>query len=553
MLDRNADLVVFNEAIYTLDPDNPWVEAFAVKDGRYCAVGSRSEVKAMIGADTRVVEMRGGMIMPGINDAHAHPLDGGYEDLFLCNFSPTASFHEILHHVAEAARKAEPGDWIIGGSWGDQNMEVMSSEAGRQALDRVSNGHPVFLRDISYHNRFVNSVVLQMVGIDRNSEAPLGCVFVKDPSTGEPTGLLKEFGAFTPIEARMPPRLRERLDKAAGYIVARLNSLGVTGIQDAYGSEGIMQVWSDLDRQQGLPLWLVGSIPAMPFFPGDRAGMELISEREKFRTPRVFPHFVKFFLDGVPPARTAKMLAPYLPEGGEGNGAPFHGEAYFEADPLAEAMCPYDQMGLPIMIHTTGDGAVRIALDAIEKVRSANGDEGPRHVLAHCSIVDPADYPRFRKLNVAVNLSPMLWFPTGLWLGSFPAIGPDRCHNQWLRNKDFVEAGALVSSGSDWPAGQTHANPWIGIEGMLTRRDPLGMIPGELGLDQALDLETVLAIYTINSAKAMGIDEVTGSMVKGKSADFIVLDNNLFEIPVDKIHQTQVRGTYFQGKSVFSC
>ncbi|MBP1628147.1 MAG: Amidohydrolase 3 [Holophagaceae bacterium] len=513
------------------------------------AVGTTAKVKALVGPRTQVVDLHGAMVMPGLNDVHAHPLDGGYEDLFMCNFPPSATFEEILQRVRESVAKAQPGDWIVGGSWGGQIMATLSTEAARQALDQASGGHPVLLRDISFHNRFANTAALQKAGIDRKSEGPAGTSIVKDAKTGEPTGLLIEFGAFAALEKAMPPHPRERQERAAAHAVARMNALGITGVQDAYSSEDYLRVWSGLDRRGGLSMWYIASMPAVPMAPGQKAGMALVKERGSFQGPHLEPRFVKFFLDGIPPARTAKMIDPYLPEPGQGE--PGNGPSYFTTEELAKAIQPFDRMGLGVKIHAAGDGSVRMSLDAIAQVRRVNGVKGPTHHIAHTSLLHPSDYPRFRQLNVVADISPMLWFPTGLWMAMVPAIGPERA-GRFFPNKDVLGAGALVAGGSDWPAGQATPDPWIGLEGLVTRRDPMGIFPGALGPEQALDLATAIRIYTLNSAKAMGLAQRTGSLKVGKSADFIILDRNLFKVPAEQIHQTQVQATYFQGHRVYA-
>jgi len=542
-----ADLVLRHGAIYTVNPRQPWVEAVAIRDGIYVAIGDDGDVDAWVGPDTEVVDLQGAMAMPGINDAHQHPLDGGYERLFGCNFSPALAFDAMLDAIRAHASRCAPGDWIVGGAWGSQHLGLLATSDALRALDEASDGHPVYLRDDTYHNRWVNSAAMGLAGIGRETPSPAGGEIVKDPASGEPSGLLKEFPAFGAIERLIPPRTPERLAQAAAASLRLNNELGITAIHEAYSGEGYLEAWTGLDHEQGLSAWLVGSLPIVPAQTGIGNGDELLVMQERYRTARVRPDFAKLFLDGVPPARTSLFLEPYL-EDAE-HGADFRGPVNHQLEQLSEMLVEVDRLGFPIKLHATGDGSVRLALDAIDEVRRHNGDGGPRHLIAHASFIDPADIPRFKALNVVADQSPMFWFPTGAWHAIAAVVGRERAERFWPI-RDLLDSGAHLAGGSDWPAGQDSPNPWIGIEGMVTRRNPLGEMPGVLWPEQAVDLATALRLYTRDSADAMGLGETTGSIEPGKSADLIVLDRHLFEVPVERVHGTRVERTYFQGRLV---
>ncbi len=547
--ERPADRVLQGGRIYTLDQRRPWAEAVAIRGGVYAAVGSQREIEAWIGADTQVVDLQGAMAMPGINDAHQHPLDGGYESLFGCNFSPALDFDAMLDAIRAHAGRCAPGDWIVGGAWGSQHVERLAGSEARRALDQASGGHPVYLRDDSYHNRWINSAALRLAGIGRETPSPAGSEIVKDPASGEPSGLLKEFPAFGAIEKLIPPRTPERMAQAAAASLRLNNELGITAIHEAYSGEAYLDAWTALDQAQGLSAWLVGSLPIVPAeVSGIRNGEELLAMHQRYRSAHVRPDFAKLFLDGVPPARTSLFLEPYL-EDAE-HGADYRGPLNHPLEQLSGMLAEVDRLGFPIKLHATGDGSVRLALDAIAAVRQRNGADGPRHLIAHASFIDPVDLPRFKALNVVADQSPMFWFPTGAWYAIAAAIGKERAERFWPV-RDLLASGALLAGGSDWPAGQESPNPWVGIEGLVTRRNPLGEVPGALWPEQAIDLATALRLYTRDSADAMGLGETTGSIEPGKSADLIVLDRALFEIPIEQVHATRVEQTYFQGRLVY--
>ncbi|MTV36038.1 amidohydrolase [Duganella radicis] len=544
-----ADLIVRNGSIYTVQGKSTWAEAFAVRDGRYVAVGSNAEVGKLAGPRTRVIDLHGAMAMPGINDVHSHPLDGAYEDLYACNFPPFSTLEQVLARVADCAARAEPGDWVVGAAWSNTLMAEISTPAALAALDRASAGHPVLLRDESFHNRWANSEAMKRAGITAASVDPAGGIIVKDPASGQPTGLFKEFPAFLALERQVPPRTQARQLAAAQAAGATLNGVGITGVQDAFSSESTLRIWSQLDRGPGLPLHMVASLSTMPGAdPAERSGLALADQREQYRGPNLRPDFAKVFLDGVPPARTAEFLQPYLPDAE--HGAHFHGKSNYTQAQLVELLAAFDKRGIPVKLHATGDGSVRLALDAIAEVRKRNGMPGARHQIAHASFIADSDLPRFRQLGVSADISPMIWYPTGLGIATAMAIGQERAAHIFPI-LDLTRAGVLVAGGSDWPAGQPTPNPWLGIEGLVTRRDPSGAIPGALWPEQAVDLATALRIYTLNSAQAMGLGKETGSIEVGKSADFIVLDKNLFKIPAAQVHTATVQQTFFRGRKVF--
>ncbi len=545
-----ADLVVRNGQVRTMARPAEQVQAFAVRDGRYVAVGDNATIDRLVGAATRVVDLAGAMAMPGISDVHMHPLDGAYEDLFSCNFGPDSDLPQIIDRVADCASRAGPGDWIVGGAWSSTLLGRLSTPAALAALDRAGAGHPVVLRDDTFHNRWANSAALRLAGITAASAAPGNGVIDKDPATGAPTGLLKEFAAFATLEQASPPRTAARQLQAAAAAGATLSAYGITAVQDAYSDAAMLRVWQQTDRDGKLPLHMVSSLAAMPAAtPGDAADLAPLDERRRYAGAHLHPTFAKLFLDGVPPARTAEFLSPYLPD--REHGAHFHGKSNFTRAQLADRLAALDRQGIAVKLHATGDASLRLALDAIADVRKRNGMPGQRHQIAHASFIAAADIGRFKRLNVTADISPMLWYPTGLGAATAAAIGTERA-GHIFPVLSLIKAGALVAGGSDWPAGQPTPDPWLGIEGLVTRRDPLGRMPGALWPEQAVDLDTALRIYTINSATAMGLGATTGSIAPGKSADFIVLSQNLFAVPAERIHETKVEQTYFEGRQVYT-
>ena len=209
-----------------------------------------------------------------------------------------------------------------------------------------------------------------------------------------------------------------------------------------------------------------------------------------------------------------------------------------------------DRRGISVKMHVAGDGSVRMALDAIEAARKANGDKGPIHTLAHGGYIAGSDIPRAAALRAAIDASPTVWYPGPILTGTEQVIGKARADRYWPF-KTFDAKGVLVVGGTDWKTlpGE-FSSLWEGMEGMVTRRNPTGHAPGVLWPEEAVDVGTMIRFYTLNSAKAMGIADRTGSIAVGKAADIIVLDQNLFKVPAGQIAATKVDMTFFGGRLV---
>ncbi|MBR1177166.1 amidohydrolase [Bradyrhizobium sp. KB893862 SZCCT0404] len=540
-----ADLVLKNAAVYTLRANKPWATAVAVTRGVIVEVGDDKDVAALVGPSTQVVDLNGRMVVPGINDVHVHALDAAYDARYTCALPYTDQLDPVIQAVQACVQQAQPGEWVLGGPWASALLPQLGKIETLKRLDAVSAGHPVVLRDDTYHNRWVNSAVLTEVGIGQGAVSPAGGNIAMDD--GQPTGLLQDFPAWVKVKQATPPRQPDRLRRAVREAADILSGFGITGIQDAMVPREALKAYSEVDRSaSGLKLRVVASLDLLGVLGSPDPS--LLDDAKDWRTERVRPDFVKFLIDGVPMVYTSLMLEPYLPS--HEHGDHYYGAPNFTLPELIERLTELDKRGVPVKMHAVGDGAVRLVLDAVQEVRRRNGPNGPRHQIAHLSFVSPADYKRFAELNVAADVSPMLWFPHPFTPAIERTVGHERAWAM-LPIASLLKAGALVAGGSDWPAAQPHANPWVGIEGLVTRRNPEGAVSGVLGPNEGVSLDQALRIYTLNSAAAMGLGTVTGSIEVNKSADMVVLDRDLFKISPNEIHKTQVVTTYFQGKKVY--
>lgn len=540
-----GDTVLFNGSIHTMNAAAPIASAVVIKNGEYVYVGNDAEAKKMIGPSTDTIDLQQKMLMPGINDMHQHPVEGGAKELFECQFPFTAGPDEIASAISGCVEDQPDAKWIRGGQFSSDFFVNNPMESPREWLDKVSGDKAVALVDDAYHNAWLNSRALEVLGVAGEKDLPKGVEMHSDPS-GKPDGFMIEAFGFLKDRLHWTP---EQYEQAAAKSVELAHSFGITGLKATAIGDFELAAFKSLADAGKLSAHVAGAI-VTPY--GHREAPldidELKSKRAQYKAPNFNTNFVKIFMDGVPTAaRTAAMLAPYTPaeEGGEQTS----GQLHISAEMLETDLVALDAAGFTVKIHTAGDRSVQVALDAIESARKKNGNSGLRHELAHAGYIGDDDMSRFAELEAIPDFSPYIWFPSPIMDSVLTAVG-ERGEFYWP-TKSLLASGALVSAGSDWPAAVPSMNPWPGIEAMVTRADPFANGDATLWADEAVPLEDALRIFTSNGAKALLIDDKSGSIEVGKSADFIVLNHDLFDIPATKISDTEVESTYFAGNKVY--
>lgn len=542
------DTIIIGARALTVDRENSWIEAFAISSSLIIATGTNAEILELAGEHTRVIDVEGKMIMPGIVDVHSHLVLGGQQAAWELPIQPTWSIDEVLQAVVDAARELPLDSWIVGGIIGSLAMNEIVDSSYLARLDAAAGGRPVLLRDDTQHNRWVNSVTLALMGVDGDTPNIAGGEYVRD-SQGNLTGVMWELASRHAEETAVAgiPGQDHRNQISAAESIRIMNSYGVTATQESATFESALRAFSELDQAGALNAWVVGSMPARDFVVGVGAvGEPLFDSAEQYRTAHVRPDFVKAVVDGIPMSYTATFLEPYKP--GHHHDACFRGVSYFTMPELVDLLDTCYTRGLGCKMHATGDGSVHEILDAVEIIRNLRGP-GPTFHIAHVEFVTPEDVPRFAALNVVPDVSPAMWFPSPMSTAIDAVINKQVMARMWPL-RELVASGALLSAGSDWPCALPTPDPWVGIETMVTRANPDPAFPGTLNPDQSLGLLDVLRAYTQNPATAMGLGDITGSLEIGKAADFIVLDRNLFEIAPDEVHLTVVEQTWFGGTLV---
>lgn len=544
---------VYTGKIWTGVADDDWVEAFAVADGRIIATGALHEVEDQVGTPHETIIIDKGIVTPGLIDGHLHLSLGGTQLAHELALDPTDDAETILAKVREWTSRLKPGEWVIGGIIGSGVLPMLNNVEFLEKLDEASHGHPVLLRDDTMHNRQVNTTALEAMGITADSPDPEGGTYVRDDQ-GRLTGALWELACAVAegVAAKSHVDPQQRQVKALQAALDRLAALGITTVQDAATMLPHFEGLAALEESGELDMRVIASMPIRPFIEDGTVGEELFAAGMEFESEHVKPRFAKFVLDGVPTTHTTALLNPYKCNHSS-HDPNFRGELYWTLDDLVAALRRCAELGLDAKLHATGDASVRQALDAAEIVRQdTNG--GPAMQIAHMSFISEQDLPRFAELNVAADACPFMWFPSPLTDGISDFVADETMANIWPF-KDLLATGALISGGSDWPVGLPVLNPWLGIEGMVTRQAAASQSDADYGhrtvnINQAITLPQAMAAFTRESAKALGIAAETGTIEPGKSADFIALDRDIFTSGIKQVHQTQVLGRWVAGEGI---
>lgn len=537
-----ADVIITNARIYTVDEDHPWAEAVAIRDGRIIAVGTAKEVGVQKGAQTKMVDLKGKLLLPSFGDAHNHPVFGGMSHA-RCALHSGKSVDDYRAIIAKCIAET-PGTSVIYGVGWEDGLFPPNGVPTKDILDALSTTRPLIFKSTGGHSLWVNSKALELAGITKATPDPLNGKIDRDPVTGEPVGGLQE-SAQDLVAGIMPEVTAQDLQDAIAYTVKHFNSLGITSWHDAGiewqadGSSAVIDAYKAV-ADQGL---LTVDV-AIDLMWKNEQGLEqlpgLMKASQRARELGITARGVKFYIDGVIPQQTAYMIKPY--EGTLEVGAP-----QITAQVLAAATTELDAIGMQSHYHSIGDAAVREALDAVATARRSDGNADTRPMISHLNVIDPADQPRFATLGVTAVFQP-LWSCNEPYMDlTKERIGSVR--SQYIYPVGSVEKfGGRVAYGADWSVAS--ADPLLGIEVALTRVAPEGNLP-PLGAGERVTLAQAIRSYTLDVAYVNHLDQETGSIETGKSADFVVLDQDLFKLDARRIHEAKVLMTMYKGKPVF--
>jgi predicted amidohydrolase YtcJ len=540
--DRPADLALLGGRIATMDAARSWASALAVRDGRVAAVGPDDNVRRQIGSRTRVIELRGRTVTPGLQDAHVHPVHGGLT-MLRCNLHEARGKDEVLDAVAAYAWAHPDLPWITGGGW--YMADFPGGTPRREDLDRIVADRPVALTVRDGHVVWANTRALEVSGITATTTDPADGRIERDPD-GNPSGVLHE-GAMELVRQHIPDDTRDDMVEALRIGQAYLHSFGITAWQDAIVEPEPEEVaYVTLDSAGGLTGRVVGAL-WWDRHRGAEQIDELVDRRGATSIGRYQATSVKLMMDGVLENFTGAMLEPY----GDGKGGTTDNAGLLQIDPdgLRSWVPRLDALGFQPHFHAIGDGAVRASLDAVEAARQANGQTDTRPHIAHIQVVHPDDVPRFRTLGVAANAQPY-WacHEDQMDVLTIPFIG-----ERWRWQYPFRSlraSGAVLAMGSDWSV--STPNPLLEMEVAVERVSDLSRGDAEPLLpDERIDLIDALAAFTSGSAYVNHLDDETGTLEVGKLADLAILDRDLFDRAEGAIGEARVVGTFVEGAAVY--
>jgi predicted amidohydrolase YtcJ len=526
------------------DTPGGWAAAAAIKRGVIVAIGDTTTVDHYKGSGTKVIDLQGATVLPGLHDMHVHPMGAGLTAL-ACNFPQGSGPAVVQKAVQRCAAKHAKGEWITGGQWDAASFGA--TPPNREFLDRAAPNNPVVLTDISGHSVWANSEALRLAGITAATPNPPGGVIEKD-AKGEPTGLLREAGAGL-IRGIVPPYTPEQNAHALKSSLDLMLSYGITSLTDAVVDDSILRAYATLAAKGALKQRVKGCLVWGRAMPGSAGSgqSEYIALRNLYASERFSPTCIKIFLDGVPTdGHTAAMVEPYA----DAKADEVRAKGILMVPPAAlnAALIDFDAKGFTVKMHAAGDAAVREGLDAIEAARRANGFSGQLHEVGHDSFVQMSDIRRARAIAATFEMSPYIWYPNPIIPDIVKAVGPERM-KRWIPVKDAIDSGALVVPGSDWSVVPS-VNPWIAIETLVTRQKPGG--GGEtLGAAERITLRQAIDLFTVNSARELGSRNKEGTLERGMLADLVVLDRNPFKIPINQVHDTHVKMTVINGEVVY--
>lgn len=545
---RPANLVFRNGVVYTVDEQRSIAQAVAIGDGKILAVGTNELVGRYIGASTEVVDLDGHMLLPGFQDVHNHAASSGVL-LGRCTLHGISDMQKVLLAIDDCIER-QPGEgWVLGEGW---TLAIFPPNGipDRKILDQLISNRPAAFWSYDAHAAWVNSRALEMMGIDASTPDPEGGRIDRDPITGELLGGLHE-NAMDLIRALLPPVSDETLVEGVRFAQTKLNSLGITAVQDPLaetrgGSEyRVLPAYRIMADRGELTLRVRADMYWEPNEGISEQIPRLESLRKQYSGGYLQAGGIKLYQDGVMETGLAAMLEPYI-----GLGEGYRGPAVHEPADLAAIAIALDSVGFQLHIHAIGDRAIRDSLDAIEATRMANGERDSRHQIAHLELIDPQDIPRFAKLDVIGVFQPQWAYQDTYVVDmTIPKIGEQRA--RWLYPiKSVLNSGGRIAFGSDWSVDT--ADPLEIMETAVTRIESLSNKGEPLFAEEGISVEEAIAAYTIHAAFANFLNETTGSIEVGKLADLVVLERNLLTIPAFEISDAKVLATYLEGRQVYA-
>jgi len=528
---EKADHIYINAKIWTGDSAKPWAEAIAVKYHTILFVGKN--YLPYKGSQTIISDLQGKMMVPGFIDNHVHFLDGGYQ-LGNVNLRQANTIESFIAKLKEFVHNSPSNSWITGGDW---DHEAWGGKLPKKEwIDSITGEHPVLLSRYDGHMALANSIALRMGGINNNTESPAGGEIVRDPISREPTGILRD-RATELVEKVIPLPSASELDEFLQRATQHALSFGVTEVQDMGSFGG----WKDLATyrrayaKHTLGLRIYSFVPTSSW-----SRLDSFVKKNGWGDDQLHWGGLKGFVDGSLGSTTAWFYQPYL-DAPNSTGLQVTDTHY-----LRKWILQADSAGLQVTNHAIGDRANDWILGVYAEAIAKNGKRDRRFRVEHAQHLTRQAIPRFAQLGVIPSMQPYHAIDDGRWAAK--RLDEDRLKRTYAF-RSLLDSKALLTFGTDWTVAPI--NPLEGIYAAVTRRTGDGKNPGGWYPEQKISVEEALRCYTANSAYSGFQENVIGRLKAGMLADFVVLSDDLFNIPPEKIREVKVRLTVLNGKEVY--
>jgi predicted amidohydrolase YtcJ len=528
------DVIIVDAVIHTMDPQQPLAEAVAIHGNRIFALGTTTEIKKLASNTTKIINAKKRLVLPGFNDAHTHFLSGGFQ-LSSVDLRDANTPQEFAERIRLFASKLPKGRWITGGDW-DHERWPDAKLPTKELIDSFTPDIPIFVNRLDGHMALANSLALELAGVTRQTLDPPGGVIVRDPKTGEPTGILKDAAQSFVWKVVSPSTFDEKLGaaRAASEYAARL---GVTSVQDMSAGADVGVYQTLLDRGElKTRIYAVSPLPAWE-------RLAATGVRAHFGSEMLRVGGLKGFSDGSLGSTTALFYDPYRDDPGT-SGIP--GDEMFPEGAMLERVLKADRAGLQIMIHAIGDRANDLILSIFEQAEKENGVRDRRFRIEHAQHLRSQDIPRFSRDRVIASMQPYHAIDDGRWAEK--RIGKERAKTTYAF-RSLIDSGTTLAFGSDWTVAPL--NPILGIYAAATRRtldgkNSKGWVP-----EQKISVEEAVRAYTVGSAYAEFQETVKGTITPGKLADVVLLSQDIFKIDPKDIESVKVVLTLLGGRVVY--
>ena len=528
-----ADLIVTNARIYTVDENRPIVEAMAIRDGRVVATGPQRGIMTMRGPNTRVLDLNGRTVIPGMIDSHVHLLNLG-NSLRNVDLVGTTSYDEVVARVAARARETPAGTWILGRGW-DQNDWGDTRFPTHEALSRAVPNHPVVLTRIDGHATLVNAAAMRAASVTAQTQDPSGGRLERG-ADNSPTGVLVD-AAMGLVNRHVPPATKEQMKTAVQAAIAEMNRWGLTSVHDAGVGRAVIDVYEEVAREGRF------NIRDYVMVANNDEAINHYLQRgpqNALYDGRLWIKAIKISADGALGSRGAALIEPYTDDPRN------TGLALVPAGRVREVGVKALRAGFQLNVHAIGDRANRTVLDEFEAALDSVPVADHRFRIEHAQIIHPDDIPRFAQLGVIPSMQASHQTSDMYW--AVNRLGPTRVLGAYAW-RSLLNSGVIIANGSDLPVERT--NPLISFMASVARQDAKGWPAGGWYPEQRMTREEALKSMTIWAAYSGFMEKEVGSLAPGKLADFVVLDQDIMRVPPELILGTNVLATYLSGRAVF--